>query len=89
MQIAKNIGGAALALAAASLFMVAPAASAKESTKAGHCEGSNACKGHGSCKGTSNACKGQNACKSQGFVAMTKAQCEQVGGTFKPAEKKS
>lgn len=47
------------------------------------CYGANACKGHNDCKTASNACKGQGGCKGQGFVAIPKATCSDVGGTVK------
>jgi hypothetical protein len=40
------------------------------------CEGVNSCKGHSDCKSASNSCKGQNGCAGQGFVEMTKAECD-------------
>ncbi|NIQ93626.1 MAG: hypothetical protein GWN87_05015, partial [Desulfuromonadales bacterium] len=45
-----------------------------------HCVGVNACKGKSDCKTASSACKGHNACKGKGFVAMSKKNCEQIGG---------
>lgn len=82
MNLARTLNGAALATAAAAVFLTAPIASAGNShTKLVACQGVNACKGHSSCKSASNACKGQNSCKGQGFVDLTKEQCDQVGGT--------
>jgi hypothetical protein len=79
----------AFAAAAATLFLAAPMAQAAESGKAevGHCMGANSCKGESACKTASNACKGQNGCKGQGFLEMSKADCEKAGGKFdKPAK---
>jgi len=78
--------GAALAAAAATLFI----AGASLSTVAyaageGHCVGANACKGQSACKGGNHACKGQNACKGQGFSELTKDGCAAAKGKFNPA----
>jgi uncharacterized membrane protein len=40
------------------------------------CEGVNSCKGHSDCKSAANSCKGQNGCAGQGFVTMTKTECD-------------
>lgn len=83
MRTVTRTTGCALAIAAATVFLAAPAAMAGSTDKAvGHCVGANACKGHSSCKTANNACKGQNSCKGQGFVELTKEQCDQVGGRF-------
>lgn len=76
--------GAALAAAAATLFlagatMSSPAYAADE----GHCMGANACKGQSACKGGKSPGPGANACKGQGFAQMTKADCKAVHGKFK------
>ena len=74
--------GATLAAAAGALLLsnvfVAPVAVAAEADI--KCVGVNACKGNSSCKSATNSCKGLNSCKGQGFVALTEAQCTQVGG---------
>ena len=44
--------------------------------------GVNSCKGHSACKTATSSCKGLNACKDQGFLEMTKAQCDEAGGSF-------
>lgn len=82
--------GIVLATAAAVFFLAAPMTLADDSTGSvvGRCVGANACKGRSSCKTAHNACKGQNVCKAQGFVSLTKEQCEQVGGRFEPQEAK-
>lgn len=76
----------ALATSAAALFAVSgcaqqPATSSTASAE-GHCMGVNACKGHSDCRTASNACGGKNQCKGTGFVSMTKAVCDQLGGKF-------
>ena len=71
----------AMAVAAATLFAFAPVSSTMASSDANvHCYGVNKCKGHNDCKSASNSCKGQAACKGKGFVAMSKAACDHVGG---------
>ena len=81
--------GASIAAAAATLILagaLAPAAHAAEEGK-GHCVGANGCKGQAACKTAANECKGQNACKGQGFLAMTKADCDKIeGAKFESAE---
>ena len=69
----------ALAATAAAMFALAPVGTmaAGESV---HCMGVNACKGMSSCKTASSSCKGLNSCKGQGFVAVSKEVCEQLGG---------
>jgi hypothetical protein len=81
--------GSALATLAATLFLATPISSVGSDKAIGHCVGVNACKGQSSCKSAKNSCKGQNACKGRGFVELTKEQCDQVGGSFEPSEKKS
>ncbi len=70
----------ALALSSATLVSTATGASAAGEEAKVHCMGANACKGHSDCKTANNACKGQNACKGEGFVGMTKEDCEAAGG---------
>lgn len=72
-----------IATAAAALFASGYAVAAEETgtTEAKvHCGGVNACKGTSECKTATNACKGQNACAGQGFVVLTKEECEAKGG---------
>ena len=90
MRLHQAICGYTLASLAGTLFLAAPVlAPAAEAEQAlGRCSGVNACKGHSSCKGPNNSCQGRNSCKGQGFVELTRQQCEQVGGSFEPAEKK-
>jgi len=77
----QSISGAALAVAAAGLFLsagVAPLAVADEAKI--QCSGVNACKGKSECKTANNDCKGQNACKGQGYMTMTEKECKAKGG---------
>jgi len=81
----NNTKGILLATAAAALFVsnpliaedVHPAAEGKVK-----CSGVNACKGTSECntKAALDACKGKNACSGQGWVSMTKEDCETKGG---------
>jgi hypothetical protein len=81
MLTMKKLNGVALALAAAGLFATAPMLAHADANEAKvHCTGVNACKGKSDCKTASSACKGHNSCKGQGFVAMSKKTCEQIGG---------
>ena len=83
MRSSSTLSGFAIAAAAAGLFATAPLPAAEDaSTVVGHCMGVNSCKGQSSCRSANNACKGQNACKGNGFVELTKKQCDQVGGEF-------
>jgi hypothetical protein len=72
----KMLSNVALAAAAAMMFssMAISTASADEAKV--KCDGVNSCKGHSACKTANNACKGQNSCKGQGFVEMSKADCD-------------
>jgi hypothetical protein len=74
----------AMAAAAALLFanMAAPLASAAEEAKV-KCEGVNACKGQSACGTATNACAGQNSCKGQGYLMLTKAECEAAKAKMK------
>lgn len=80
--------GAALAAAAAALFVTLPSATlagghaAAETADKGHCVGANACKGQSSCATANSSCSGQNACKGQGFTVTTKAECAEAGGEW-------
>jgi hypothetical protein len=95
-QLKSKIGGASLAMAAASLMgCVATADTTSTSSAASkaevvtntidlvHCYGVNQCKGHNDCKTADNACKGLAACKGNGFVAMPTKACADVGGETK------
>ncbi|MGH9905414.1 MAG: BufA2 family periplasmic bufferin-type metallophore [Pyrinomonadaceae bacterium] len=83
----KKITGAAVALAAASMFVGAGITTtfAAEGGKV-ECVGGNACKGKSECKTANNACKGQNACKGTGKTA---AADEKACEAAKAANKKS
>ena len=77
----RKVSGAALAVAAAGLFLSGTAATVSAAdTAMVHCVGVNACKGQSDCKTANNACKGHNECKGQGFVAMTAEECTAQGG---------
>jgi uncharacterized membrane protein len=89
MNVSNKTRGMLLAATAASLFALAPLATATDtgSTANGACFGVNACKGKSSCKTASNACHGQNACKGKGFVEeVSPDTCAQLGGQFKTYE---
>ena len=45
------------------------------------CMGVNDCKGMGACKTASSSCKGMNSCKGHGWLELTKAECDEKGGT--------
>ena len=78
--------GAALAAAAATLFLAGTTVSTVTyAAGEGKCIGANACKGQSACKGSANACKGHNACKGQGFSAMTKEKCDAAKGKYMPS----
>jgi hypothetical protein len=77
----QKVSGAALAAAAAGLFMsgVVGTAAAAEAGKV-HCVGINGCKGKSECKTSASDCKGQNACKGKGWVSTTEKMCKEKGG---------
>lgn len=76
--------GAAVAAAAATLFLAGAVATVSTPANAaqGKCMGANACKGQSACKSASNACKGLNACKTLGFSMASKAACDAKGGAY-------
>ena len=86
MDINKRLTGAAIAGAAAALFL-AGCSTTGSSTHFDNpayakvkCYGANACKGQAECKTAMNACKGQNECKGHGFVSLTEQACvERLG----------
>lgn len=45
-----------------------------------HCGGVNSCKGQTACRSANNSCKGQNNCKGEGWLYLTKEDCEAKGG---------
>ena len=84
----KHIGKSGTALAAAAFALAvtgagiaAPSAAKAEEGKV-QCMGVNSCKGHSDCKTASSSCKGLNNCKGQGFLELTKAECDEKGGTY-------
>jgi len=78
----KAFSGAALAVAAAGLFLSGTAGVAAADTKEAkvQCAGVNACKGKSECSSAKNGCSGQNACKGQGWMSMSEKQCLEKGG---------
>jgi hypothetical protein len=73
MQLSK----VAMAAAAATLLtsgLVGVTAAADSATV--KCTGVNSCKGTSECKTATNSCKGQNSCAGQGYVSMSKADCD-------------
>ena len=78
----KKVSGAALAAAAAGVFMTASVGTAVAGEKdAVHCTGINSCKGTADCKTAKNDCKGKNSCKGQGWVATAnEKECTDKGG---------
>jgi hypothetical protein len=77
----RKLSGAAIALAAAGMFLSGTTATVSAADEAQiHCVGVNACKGQTECKTAKNDCKGQNACKGKGFLPMTSAECKAKGG---------
>jgi hypothetical protein len=77
--------GAAIAAAAATLFLAGMTMSTDAQAADGHCMGANACKGQSACKGGKSPGFGMNACKGQGFASMNKENCMAAKGKFKPA----
>jgi hypothetical protein len=75
--------GAAIAAAAATLFIAGMSMSTVAQAADGHCMGANACKGQSACKGGKSPGPGANACKGQGFTSMSKADCVAAKGKFK------
>lgn len=87
MKISKS-KGAAIAIAAAGMFALAPTVIAGESegAKDVKCYGVNSCKGKNDCKTADNSCKGQASCKGHGFLKMSKEACEKMDGKIKDKE---
>jgi len=73
----RRLMGAALATAAAALFVAGVPSMAADDSGAVKvkCYGANACKGKAECKTSMNSCKGQNACKGKGFIATDEKSC--------------
>lgn len=78
----KTVSGAAIAAAAAGMFMTANIGTAVAGESHGvHCAGVNSCKGQSECKTAKNSCKGQNSCKGTGWVsAKDDKECKDKGG---------
>jgi hypothetical protein len=81
MTSKRKVTGAALAIAAATLFATAPM-TVSAGSKWGKCTGVNSCKGQSACKTARSSCKGENSCKGKGFLEMSKADCDVAGGEF-------
>jgi hypothetical protein len=79
--------GISIAVAAAAIIAAIPAQSGPTyaDEAKGRCIGANACKGQSAC--SANNCAGTNACKGQGYLEMTKLECETIPGTKFEAEK--
>jgi hypothetical protein len=77
--------GAAIAAAAATLFVAGMIISTNAQAADGHCMGATACKGQSACKGGKSPGPGANACKGMGFAMMSKGDCVAAKGKFKPA----
>ena len=76
MNANRRLMGAALATAAAALFVTAaPSMSADDGAVKVKCYGANACKGQAECKTSMNSCKGHNSCKGKGFVMLDEKSC--------------
>ncbi len=86
MQINK-LSSATLAAAAAMLFTSGLAnVSVAADAATVHCSGVNSCKGTSECKSAKNSCKGMNSCKGQGWVSLSKADCEAAKAKAKDAK---
>jgi uncharacterized membrane protein len=75
-----NSKTAALAAAAALLFVAGHATADEKDMQAGKmkCEGVNSCKGKSSCHTANNGCAGKNSCAGKGFMMLTPEECEQA-----------
>ena len=82
-NIAKPVG-LSLAVAAAGLFVAAPAVVSAAGQNEVQCYGVNKCAGHNDCKTAMNACAGHGKCKGHGFVMMSKKACDNIGGSTTP-----
>jgi hypothetical protein len=81
----RQKSGASIAVAIATLVLTigAPAAPSHADDARGAAIGANACKGQSAC--STNGCSGTNACKGQGYLELTKAECETIPSTkFEP-----
>lgn len=86
MKQRSTISGAAIATAAALLFgsVGANVASAEEAKV--KCHAVNSCKGKSACATASNACQGQNSCKGEGYLLLSKAECDAAKEELKKKE---
>jgi len=84
MNSVKRSNGNTLATTAASLLLAGASMSFSASSMAEeakvNCMGVNNCKGMTACATASNSCKGMNSCKGQGWLPMTKKECDDKGG---------
>lgn len=83
--------GMALAMAAASMFALAPtiASAADEMAASVHCYGINSCKGKNDCKTVNNSCKGQSSCKGKAFLNVSsEKECADKGGKVEAEKSK-
>lgn len=83
--------GIALAVAAASMFTMAPtvASAAGDKEASVHCYGINSCKGKNDCKTAGNSCKGQSSCKGKAFLNVSSEQeCTEKGGKIEAEKSK-
>lgn len=75
--------GAAMASALAFAFASGQAVADDHSSDAGEkvkCLGGNSCKAQGQCATDHHACAGQNGCAGQGWVLLTKGECQKIPG---------
>jgi len=87
--MSRRTSGAGLATAAALLFGSAALSVASAEEAKIHCDGVNSCKGMSDCHTANNSCKGQNSCMGQGFLEMTKSECDAAKAKHAEDEKKS
>ena len=80
MKNSKKAMGIALAITAAGMMSATAPVFAGSADAKVQCFGVNECKGHNDCKTANNACKGHASCKGQGFINMTKEECDRQGG---------
>lgn len=71
-----QVSGAAIAAAAALMFATVAVPQAHAEDAKIKCEGVNSCKGTSACATAHNACQGQNKCKGQGYLMLSKADCD-------------
>jgi hypothetical protein len=83
----RKMSSVALAAAAAMMFTAVTTTASAEDAKV-KCEGVNSCKGTTACATSANSCAGKNACKGQGFLQLTKADCDAAKAKAKDPEKK-